>query len=163
MTTPTIQPTDSLADAVRRLADQAVADAAPDAYVVDVEIRGHQGSRVVAVYVDTDAGIDLDATAAVSRALGAALDHTDLVKGRYRLDVSSPGADRPLTQPRQLRRHVGRELAVTYASDQDEVVTAVGTLTAADAEALTLEVPGAPAPVAVPAARLVEATVQLPW
>ncbi|MEM9996215.1 MAG: ribosome maturation factor RimP [Bacteroidota bacterium] len=160
--------TDSLTDALRVLAEQAVAEAAQDVYLVDVDVRGFQGSRVVSVYVDADDGIDLDATAAVSRALSAALDRDDLVKGRYRLDVSSPGADRPLTRVRQMPRHVGRTLAVTYTSDDATsggvaVVTTTGVLTAADASAIALDVPGTDAVLSIPADRFIEATVQLPW
>lgn len=145
------------------MAEAAVRDVAPDIYVVDVEVRGYQGSRVVSVYVDTDDGISLDAAASVSRALSAALDHEDLVKGRYRLDVSSPGATRPMTQPRQLPRHVGRTLAVTYASDDSQTHTVTGKLTGVDPDLLRLLVGDAEDPVEIPTKQLVEATVQLPW
>ena len=61
------------------------------------------------VVVDRDGGIDLDAVAEVSRAVGAALDaDPDAMPGTYVLEVTTPGVDRPLTQPRHWRRAKGR-------------------------------------------------------
>ncbi len=69
--------------------------------------------RVVRVVVDKDGGISLDDVAEVSRLLSEALDDVDarepaLLGGAYVLEVSSPGVDRPLTQPRHWRRNAGR-------------------------------------------------------
>ena len=157
---PTPPPaTDPLADRVRALAEEAVA--ATDLFVVDVEVKGFEGSRVVSVYVDSPAGAGADDLATVSRTLGFALDTEDLVKGRYRLDVSTPGADRPLSDRRQYARHVGRELAVTFerrADDGDQLVTAQGTLVSADDDGIVLD---GQAP--IPYDHVREARVQLPW
>lgn len=149
--------TDPLTDRVRALADEAVADS--DLFVVDVEVKGFQGSRVVSVYVDSPAGAGADDLADVSRSLGFMLDTEDLVKGRYRLDVSTPGADRPLSDRRQYARHVGRELAVTFERDGDQLVTAQGTLVSADDDGVLLD--GETAPISYEQIR--EARVQLPW
>ncbi len=69
--------------------------------------------RVVRVVVDRDGGITLDDVAAVSRALSdvldaAEVDEPELLGGAYVLEVSSPGVDRPLTEPRHWRRNIGR-------------------------------------------------------
>jgi ribosome maturation factor RimP len=64
---------------------------------------------VVKVVVDRDGGVDLDAVADVSRAVSDALDATDVMgETPYVLEVTSPGVDRPLTEPRHWRRNVGR-------------------------------------------------------
>lgn len=88
--------------------------------------------HVVRVIVDSDAGVTLDDVADVSRAVSAALDRaeetgTELIAGEYQLEVSSPGVDRPLTQPRHWRRNRGRLVRVT--------VTAAGEVVTADAGA----------------------------
>jgi ribosome maturation factor RimP len=69
---------------------------------------------VVRVVVDRDAGVTLDDIAEVSRAVSAALDANDGDLGRapYVLEVTSPGVDRPLTEPRHWRRNTGRLVAV---------------------------------------------------
>lgn len=69
---------------------------------------------VVRVVVDRDEGVTLDDIADVSRAVSAALDDNDGELGRapYVLEVTSPGVDRPLTEPRHWRRNVGRLVTV---------------------------------------------------
>jgi ribosome maturation factor RimP len=64
---------------------------------------------VVRVVVDRDGGVDLDAVADLSRAVSEALDASDVTgDAPYVLEVTSPGVDRPLTEPRHWRRNVGR-------------------------------------------------------
>lgn len=97
---------------------------------------------VVRVLVDKDGGVTLDDVADVSRVLSDALDAADeqdpsLLGTSYVLEVSSPGVDRPLTEPRHWRRNVSRLVAVTLAgggtvqgrvlrAGEDEVVLDVG-------------------------------------
>lgn len=73
---------------------------------------------VVRVIVDADGGVSLDAVAAISRELSAALDHAEesgdaVLPGAYVLEVSSPGVDRPLREERHWRRNVGRLVRAT--------------------------------------------------
>lgn len=151
-------PSDPLTDTLRQYAETAAADT--PLYVVDVVVRGRQGSRVVEVFADADDGATPDALAKLSRALGARIEEEDLIKGRYHLNVSSPGADRPLRLPRQFTKHIGRPLSVT-TGEGDGARTLEGTLTAADADALTLDVDGDT--VRVPFADVADAHVRLPW
>lgn len=81
--------------------------------------------RVVRMVVDKDGGTTLDDVADVSRAVSEALDdidarEPDLLGGAYVLEVSSPGVERPLTQPRHWRRNVGR-LVQAHLSDGSTV------------------------------------------
>ncbi len=78
---------------------------------------------VVRVVVDSDDGISLDAVATVSRVVSAALDAAGdetVGPGAYTLEVTSPGVDRPLTQPRHWRRAVGRLVRTEIAGDSVE-------------------------------------------
>jgi len=90
--------------------------------------------------VDSDQGVSLDDAATISRQLSAALD-TVAVMGDfpYTLEVSSPGVDRPLTDPRHWRRAVGRLVQVTAA----EAGPLTGRIVAADSDGVTLDVEGA--------------------
>lgn len=81
--------------------------------------------RVVRVVVDRDGGIGLGAVADLSRVLSEALDDVDarepaLLGGAYVLEVSSPGVDRPLTEPRHWRRAVGRLVRVRLRRDNGQ-------------------------------------------
>ncbi|WP_402467808.1 ribosome maturation factor RimP [Isoptericola aurantiacus] len=53
---------------------------------------------------DAVGSLDSDTLGEVSRAVSAALDDSDVVRGRYTLEVSTPGTSRPLTEVRHFRR-----------------------------------------------------------
>ena len=75
----------------------------------DVEVSTAGRRSVVRVIVDRDGGVDLDDVAELSRAVSDALDAGDAFgDSPYVLEVTSPGVDRPLTEPRHWRRNVGR-------------------------------------------------------
>jgi ribosome maturation factor RimP len=97
--------------------------------------------RLLRVVVDSDRGVSLDDAAAISRAVSAALDSAPVMGDfPYTLEVSSPGVDRPLTDPRHWRRAAGRLVRVTVT---DSGVIS-GRVVAADAEGVTLDVDGSP-------------------
>jgi ribosome maturation factor RimP len=94
---------------------------------------------VVRVVVDSDDGVDLDAVAEISRAVGAALDAAGAMgESAYVLEVTSPGVDRPLTQPRHWRRATGRLVQTTTAAG--DAVT--GRVVLADDSVVVLDVDG---------------------
>jgi len=67
---------------------------------------------LVEVYIDGDEGVNVRELARVSRQLGFAMDAVDLIKGKYLLNVSTPGEDRSLLLERQFVRHTGKVLEV---------------------------------------------------
>jgi ribosome maturation factor RimP len=83
-----------------------------NAHVVDLVQRGDRSRQVVEVYLDNETGVTADLCSAVSRELVTAVDAGVIVPGNYRLEVSSPGIDRPLRHPWQFPKHVGRTLRV---------------------------------------------------
>jgi ribosome maturation factor RimP len=98
--------------------------------------------HVLRIMVDGDHGVSLDAVADLSREISAALDAAEETGGQfsereYVLEVSSPGVDRPLTQPRHWRRNVGRLVTVTAGERQ-----LTGRLIAADDAGIVLDVNG---------------------
>jgi ribosome maturation factor RimP len=79
----------------------------------DVAVTSAGRRSLVRVSVDAEGGIDLDGVAVVSRAVSDVLDADDAAfSGPYVLEVSSPGVDRPLTEPRHWRRAAGRLVTV---------------------------------------------------
>ena len=118
------------------LIEPVVAARGYDLEGVTVAMAGRRS--VVKVIVDSDHGVDLDDVAAVSRAISAVLDENDDSMGRspYVLEVTSPGVDRPLTEPRHWRRSVGRlvQLEITDAP------AVVGRIVEADAAGIEVEV-----------------------
>jgi ribosome maturation factor RimP len=123
-----------------RIADvigPVIAAAGMDLESVRVSAAGRR--RLLRVVVDSDRGVSLDDAATISRKLSAALDAAPVMGDfPYTLEVSSPGVDRPLTDPRHWRRAVGRLVQVT-AADAGPIS---GRVLAADADGVTLDVAG---------------------
>ena len=79
-----------------------------------VEFVASRGSGLVRVYIDVEGRhVTVDDCEAVSREVSAALDVNDPISGRYTLEVSSPGFDRPLFTPAQFARFVGESAKVS--------------------------------------------------
>ena len=74
------------------------------------------GQGVLRLFIDKEGGVTLDDCATVSRLVGDLLDAeglSDAIDGRYRLEVSSPGLDRPLVKPEHFQRFVGSRAKLT--------------------------------------------------
>lgn len=150
-----------LAETIRSLADE-VLQGTPW-FVVDLEVRGHKGTRVIELYVDGDDGIGHDDLATISRELGFLMEVEDVVAGGHKLNVSSPGIKRPLTHKRQYPKNVGRTLRVRHdptGNGDEEIV--VGTLASATDTAIALELPDGNT-LDIPYERINEARFELPW
>ena len=93
--------------------------------VEDVTVSRAGSRSVVKIVVDRDAGFELDVLAAISRQISEVLDAaTEFGDSPYTLEVTTPGIDRPLTEPRHWRRARGR--AVTVALGDETVDVRVG-------------------------------------
>ena len=81
--------------------------------LVDVQYRPELGRMVVRLLLDRpEGGVTLDDLARVSRELGDVLDAHDAVPGRYHLECSSPGLNRPLIREPHFRRAIGKRVSV---------------------------------------------------
>lgn len=113
-----------------------VAAAGMDLESVRMSVAGKR--RLLRVIVDSDGGVSLDDAADVSREVSAALEVSNALGDTpYTLEVSSPGVDRPLTEPRHWRRARGRLVRVKVAGEG----SVEGRLLAADADGVTLGLP----------------------
>ena len=148
-----------IADRVREFTEEVIAGTSY--FIVDVQVRGHKGTRVVEVYVDSVEGLGHDDLAVVSKEVGFLLDVEDVVDGSYKLEVSSPGIKRPLTMPQQYQKNVGRTLRVRYQSDGDEEIV-VGDVTNADDEEVELKLPSGTR-LQLPYHSITQARIELPW
>jgi len=130
-----------LEERISALVDDVVVGAGAE--LVEVEVKGQKGSRVVRVYADAADGLDLDHIAAISQQVGGLLEERDVIAGRYTLEVSSPGVDRPLRSTTQFRRNEGRDVRVVRtraAIDRGEKGEVVGRLLTVGDDALQLRV-----------------------
>ena len=118
--------------------------------VEDIAVTPAGKRRLVRIYLDRDtstleesddrspvAPLTLDEVAAATREVSAALDATDAMGAQpYVLEVTSPGVDRPLTEPRHFRRNVGRLVVFTTAGGD----SLTARLVAADTRGVTVAV-----------------------
>jgi ribosome maturation factor RimP len=79
--------------------------------LVGIEFLQGKGA-ILRVYIDHESGIKIDDCERVSHQLSGLLDVEDVIKGRYALEVSSPGLDRPLFTLDQFQRFVGSEVRI---------------------------------------------------
>ena len=87
------------------------------AYLVEMNLRGQQNNQVLSVYVDTETGVTLQQIADITRQFEGILDLEDPIPGKYRLDISSPGIERPLTEDWQFRKNIGKNMQITLEVD----------------------------------------------
>lgn len=145
----------NLDDRVRELADAACSSHGAECVSIDIQ-RGRTG--LVRVFVDADDGVDLDRCAKISSQLSRMLDADDPISWKYTLEVSTPGADRPLRAPREFRRNIGRPLRIALEAIKEPVE---GMLVAVDEEAVTLKTDSGE--IAVPLASVEDARVVFQW
>ncbi|MEX2288904.1 MAG: ribosome maturation factor RimP [Mycobacteriales bacterium] len=109
----------------------------------DLTVTAAGRRSVVRVVIDKDDGVTLDEVADVSRTISDLLDALDgaepeLLGPTYVLEVSSPGVDRPLTEPRHWRRNVHRLVTATLR----EGGSVTGRVLSADEHAVRLDLDG---------------------
>ena len=77
--------------------------------LVDLQLQQDGKQLALRIFVDKPAGITLDDCVEVSREVSAILEVEDPIRAAYRLEVSSPGLDRPLKKAADFERFVGKK------------------------------------------------------
>ena len=104
----------------------------------DLALTGTGRHTTLRVRIDRPEGVTLDDCERVSKSLSALLDQADPLPTRYDLEVSSPGAERPLRNLEEYRRFVGKRANVRYRVGDSEQV-AEGRLTAVSDQMIELQ------------------------
>lgn len=87
--------------------------------LVEVELTGEGGVRILRIFIDKEGGIRHEHCAAVSQFLNPLLDADDFISDNYILEVSSPGIDRPLRKPTDFVRFAGESVTLATHSPID--------------------------------------------
>ena len=109
-----------------------------DMFLVDIELK-QQDMNVVWVYVDSEkGGVNLDVCSKISRELSFQVETEDIFPKSYRLNVSSPGLSRPLSDKRQFNKNSGRTVKVKFKQN-GEYEKIEGTLKNISDDIVTIE------------------------
>jgi ribosome maturation factor RimP len=97
-----------------------------------------QGGRTLRITIDKPEGfVSIDDCERVSQVAGPLLDQADLISQSYTLEVSSPGAERPLRDRSEYERFLGHRVNLRYRAGDSEVALE-GMLEAVDDEVITV-------------------------
>lgn len=107
--------------------------------LVDIEYKKEGANWFLRVFVDKDGGIDIDDCGRVSEYLSEQLDQHDPIPTAYFLEVSSPGAERPLKKKQDFHKAIGQFVYVTTYEPIDNEKVFEGKLIAFDDETVTIE------------------------
>lgn len=80
--------------------------------LVEVELKGSPGRRILRIFIDRSEGINHDDCARISDQVGPLLEVEEAIAGSYTLEVSSPGLTRRLRTPAEFERFAGRPVKV---------------------------------------------------
>ena len=87
-----------------------------DCFLVDIQLSK---SSNLTVFIDSDEGVNYKKCKTLSRFLETAIEENKWLPEKYTLNVSSPGADRPLSILRQYHKHISRDLVVKLLTGED--------------------------------------------
>ena len=118
------------------------------------------GRNPVAAQVDPSGAITIEQLSSLSRLISDAIDVADPIQGRYHLEVSSPGLERPLAQREDFDAAVGREISVKTTQRVGDRQRFRGILTSVDDSGIVVEVDGQAA--TIPAAAIAKAFLTYP-
>jgi len=86
---------------------------------IEIDFRGDTRNHILEIYIDNEVGVTTVDCARVSRAIGDIIEEDGLIESKYRLDVSSPGIDRPLKYIQQFKRNIGRSFELQLEDEND--------------------------------------------
>lgn len=102
---------DTIKEKILKIIQNSISDT--DFLLIDTNIRGDQRKRIIEVFVDSSKNVSADDLAELSSKINDILSETEDI-GNYRLDVSTPGVDRPLKFIEQYPKNVNRNFELEY-------------------------------------------------
>ncbi|MCA1040812.1 ribosome maturation factor RimP [Bacillus infantis] len=108
--------------------------------LVDIEYVKEGKEWFLRVFIDKEQGVDIEECGLVSERLSEKLDELDPIPYNYFLEVSSPGAERPLKKEKDYKSAIGKNVLIKTYEPIDGEKTFEGKLTQFDGETVTVEV-----------------------
>jgi len=134
--------------------------AAQNAELVEMQINGRIGNQTIKVFIDCEEGTTLEKCTKISREFSDRLDIEDIIPGKYRIEVSSPGLDRPLRRLQDFSRNLNREVDIVY-EDVMQHKSFHGKIVEVSNEAVQLK--GKKEFMTIPISKIKNGKLRLPW
>lgn len=112
--------------------------------LVLLEYSPHRGSALLRLFIDAVGGVTLGDCERVSREVTGVLDVEDPIPHAYRLEVSSPGLDRPLVKREHFERFAGETARISLSEPRNGQRRFVGVLRGMAGDDVCLETPEGP-------------------
>jgi ribosome maturation factor RimP len=125
---------------IRPLIEEKLAETGLELYDISFARAGR--NSVLKVFVDKEGGVTIDECETASREISTLLDVEEFSTSTYRLEVSSPGADRPLRTERDFKRARGREVRFMIDSQEGRQKNIRGTVLDCTAGSVRIETAG---------------------
>ncbi len=125
---------------IRELLEPTLAHLGYETYAVE---QLGPGGRTLRISIDKPAGVAIEDCERVSKVAGPILDQSELVAGNYVLEVSSPGAERPLRERWEYERFAGKKVNVRYRYGESSEGVVEGVLAAVDDAGIAVDNPKA--------------------
>jgi len=104
--------------------------------LIDFLFRGFSNSTVIEIYIDGEKSVSVEDCAKISREINERIEAENLIESSYRLEVSSPGADRPLIFLQQFTKHINRNFDLQLTDEGETSKKVTGKLLSIDGENL---------------------------
>ncbi len=108
--------------------------------LIDIEYVKEGKEYFLRIFIDKDTGVDIEECGVVSERLSEKLDEIDPIPHNYFLEVSSPGAERPLKKDKDFEKAIGKNVFIKTYEPIDGEKSFEGQLTQFDGETVTVEV-----------------------
>lgn len=128
--------------------------------LIELKVKGKVGNHIIKVFVDMPGGITLDKCISLSRQFLDRLDVEDIIPGKYRLEVSSPGVDRPLKNLADFNRNLGKEVKLIYQDKFEEHNFEGKIINVLDER---IQIQGRVETKIIPVSKIKIAKIKLPW
>ena len=129
-------------------------------YLYSASLHGTGKNRTIKVIVDTESGVTLNQCQQLSQKISDVFYRKEVFQGEYRLEVSSPGINKPLERPFEYKRSIGRMLNVQY-HEGGNVKSVSGELISFDGDSITLDIEKNM--IVIPLSNIEKAKIQLKW
>ena len=107
--------------------------------LIDSVFRGDPKNQIIEIFIDSKDGVNTDDCAKISREIISEIENNDLLNTKYRLDVSSPGVERPLKFLDQFYKHLNRKFKIEFTEDEN-LIKKEGTLKSIENSSLLFEI-----------------------